>query len=73
MPVNILFLPGVLELSILNEMGIARISLGPGFLKIAIKAMKDIAIKLKNYDGLSQIIGNEITSDYLNTLVSKSE
>lgn len=73
MPVNILFLVGVPEFSILNEMGVARVSLGPGFLKIAIKAMKDIAIKLKDYNGLSVVIGNEITSDYLNTLVRKNQ
>ena len=28
-------------------MGVARVSLGPGFLKIAIRAMKEIAEKLK--------------------------
>jgi 2-methylisocitrate lyase-like PEP mutase family enzyme len=70
MPVNILLLSGVPELSTLNKMGVARVSLGPAFLKIAIKAMKDIAIKLRNYDGSLEITGNEITSDYLNTLVS---
>ncbi|CAN5322429.1 isocitrate lyase/phosphoenolpyruvate mutase family protein [soil metagenome] len=73
MPVNILLLPGVPELSKLDEIGITRVSLGPGFLKIAIKAMKDMAVKLKNYDGLSEITSNEITSDYLNNLVSKNQ
>ncbi|MEO6883841.1 MAG: isocitrate lyase/phosphoenolpyruvate mutase family protein [Bacteroidia bacterium] len=72
MPINILAIQGVPELKTLNEMGVARVSLGPGFLKIAIKAMKDLAIKLKNYEGLSDITSNEITSDYLKNLVNKN-
>lgn len=72
MPVNILTLPGVPELNTLNEMGLARVSLGPSFLKIAIRAMKDTAVKLKNFEGLSEITGNEITSDYLKNLVNKN-
>ena len=42
MPVNILTLPGIPELSALSEMGLARVSLGPSLLKIAIRAMKDL-------------------------------
>lgn len=72
MPVNILFLPGVPELTVLNELNVTRVSFGPGFLKIAIKAMKDIALKIKNKSDLSEIAGNEITSDYLTNLVSKN-
>lgn len=59
-------------LSTLNKMGVARVSLGPSFLKIAIRAMKDMAVKLKNYEGLPEITGNEITSDYLKDLVNKN-
>lgn len=69
MPVNILMIPGIPELNILNEYGVARVSLGPSFLKIAIRAMKDIATQLKNYQGLSTVTGNEITSDYLKGLL----
>ncbi|MFA5298035.1 MAG: isocitrate lyase/phosphoenolpyruvate mutase family protein [Lutibacter sp.] len=72
MPINILTLPGIPELSTLNKMGVARVSLGPSFLKIAIRAMKDIAVKLKNYEGLPEITKNEITSDYLKDLVNKN-
>lgn len=71
MPINILTIPGIPTIQILKEIGVARVSLGPSFLKIAIKAMKKIAIKLKNYDGLPEIIENEITSDYLKDLVNK--
>lgn len=71
-PINILTIPGIPELSILNEIGVARVSLGPSFLKIAIKAMKDIAEKLNNLEGLSEITANEVTSDYLKSLVNKN-
>lgn len=71
MPINILTLPSVPELNILKEIGVVRVSLGPAFLKIAMKAMKDIALKLKNLEGLSEITSNEVTSDYLKKLVIK--
>lgn len=70
MPINILTLPGIPDLKVLKEIGVARVSLGPSFLKIAIKAMKSLAIELKNSEGLSSITENEISSDYLKSLVS---
>jgi 2-methylisocitrate lyase-like PEP mutase family enzyme len=69
MPVNILMMPGIPELNLLQQMGVARVSLGPGFLKYAIKAMRDLAIKLQQQQGLEEIAGNDITSDYLKKLV----
>jgi 2-methylisocitrate lyase-like PEP mutase family enzyme len=69
MPVNILMMPGIPELNVLQQIGVARVSLGPGFLKYAIKAMKDLAIKLQQQQGLEEIAGNDITSDYLKKLV----
>ena len=71
MPVNIIPVPGISALNVLHEIGVARISLGPSFLKYAIKSMKDLAIKLKNYEGLMEINSNDITSEYLKHLVSK--
>lgn len=72
MPVNILTIEGIPELIRLQEIGVARVSLGPSFLKIAISGMKEIAEKLKTFDGLSEITGNKITSDYLKNLVNKN-
>lgn len=69
-PINILALPGIPELNILEKIGVTRVSLGPAFLKIAIQAMKNIAVKLNSYEGLSDITENEITTDYLKTLVN---
>ena len=71
MPINIITIPGVPDLKILSKAGVARVSLGPSFLKIAVKAMKNIAVQLQDYDGLSAITGNEITSDYLKELINK--
>ncbi len=70
MPLNILTLPGIPDLKVMKEIGVARVSLGPAFLKTAIKAMKSLAIELQNYEGLSSITENEISSDYLKSLVT---
>jgi 2-methylisocitrate lyase-like PEP mutase family enzyme len=72
LPLNIITTPGIPDLKTLSKLGVARISLGPSLLKIAIKAMKELAIQLKDYEGLSSITGNEITSDYLKSLVNKN-
>ena len=69
MPVNILIMPGIPALTDLEKMGIARVSLGPGFLKFAIKSMKNLAEKLTSYEGINEITDNEITSAYLKKLV----
>lgn len=72
MPVNVITIPGIPELNVLNEIGVARVSLGPSFLKIAIRAMKNLALKLQNFEGLSDITGNEITSAYVKDLVNRN-
>jgi 2-methylisocitrate lyase-like PEP mutase family enzyme len=71
-PVNILAGPGIPDNRTLREIGVARLSLGPGFLKTAIRAMKQAATGLKNGEGLSAITDNEISSDYLKKLVTHS-
>ena len=69
MPVNILALPGVPDLNTLRDIGIARVSLGPGFLKIAMRAMKSFAEALQQDEGLDTLFTNEVTSDYLRSLI----
>lgn len=71
LPLNIITIPGIPDLKTLGKLGVARVSLGPAFLKIAIRAMKALAIQLKDNEGLFSITENEITSDYLKELVSK--
>ena len=70
-PVNVLTFPGIPSLKMLEELGVARVSLGPNYLKLALKTMKDMALKLKDYEGLNEIINNDVTSDYVKGLVNK--
>lgn len=72
LPVNILLIPGIPELELLQKMGLTRLSLGPGLLKIAVNAMKNISEKLLTLEGMSDITGNPVTGDFLNHLVSQN-
>ena len=72
LPINIITIPGIPGLKTLNNLGVARVSFGPSFLKIAIRGMKELAIQLKEGEGLSSIAENEITSAYLKDLVNKT-
>ena len=73
MPVNIIPVPGIPALNELQDIGVARVSLGPSFLKTAIQAMKKLAVKLQQNEGIDDIIENEITSAYLHELVNKAK
>lgn len=70
-PINIMALPGIPEVNRLQELGVARLSLGPGFLKVAVRAMKELALNLKSQEGLSQIINNDVSSQYLKMLIAR--
>jgi 2-methylisocitrate lyase-like PEP mutase family enzyme len=72
-PMNILTVPGIPDFKTLSEIGVARVSLGPSFLKLAIRTMKEMAGRLSNYEGLDVITGNEITNDYLKYLISNKK
>ncbi len=72
LPINILTIPGIPDLKTLGELGVARVTLGPSLLKFAIKAMRTLAMQLKEQEGLSAITGNEISTDFLKGLVSKN-
>jgi 2-methylisocitrate lyase-like PEP mutase family enzyme len=71
LPVNILLLPGIPDFETLKIIGVARLSLGPGFLKTSVNAMKNIAEKLLHDKGMQEVMDNPVTSAYLNTLISK--
>lgn len=71
LPVNVLLLPGIPDFETLKIIGVARLSLGPGFLKTSINAMKNIAEKLLHDEGMHEIIDNPVTTAYLNSLISK--
>ncbi|MEO9004457.1 MAG: isocitrate lyase/phosphoenolpyruvate mutase family protein [Ginsengibacter sp.] len=69
LPVNILLLPGIPDFSELKEIGVARLSLGPGLIKVAINAMKNVAEKLLNFDGMNDVSQNPVSMDYLKNLI----
>jgi 2-methylisocitrate lyase-like PEP mutase family enzyme len=70
MPLNILLVPGLPPLKELEKLGIARVSLGPGFLCTAVHAMKEHAMDLKNLNSFGKLSDNLVTSDYLKKLTS---
>lgn len=69
LPVNILLLPGIPDFSGLKEIGVARLSLGPGLLKVAVNAMKEVAQKLLSFDGMNEVKQNPVSMDYLKNLI----
>ena len=52
LPVNVLLLPEIPDFETLKIIGVARLSLGPGFLKTSINAMKNIAEKFLHDEGM---------------------
>ena len=71
LPVNILLDAGIPDFNELKKIGVARLSLGGNFIKFAINAIKTVAEKLLNYEGMEEITTNPVTTDYLNKLISK--
>lgn len=71
MPLNVLAFKGIPELNELQEMGVARVSLGPSFLKVAMQSMKNLAVQLRENKGLEIITENDVTTDYVRNLVNK--
>ncbi|MEO8721119.1 MAG: isocitrate lyase/phosphoenolpyruvate mutase family protein [Ginsengibacter sp.] len=69
LPVNVLMLPGIPDFNTLKKIGVARISLGPGFLKTALHAMKHVSEKLLHFEGMEEITMNTLTSDYIKKLI----
>ena len=72
-PVNVIAIPGVPNLKTLKEIGVARVSIGPGFLKTAMLAMKELALTLQNYEGLEMVTSNPVTTNHLKELVNRSQ
>ncbi|MBW7858033.1 MAG: isocitrate lyase/phosphoenolpyruvate mutase family protein [Leptonema sp. (in: Bacteria)] len=73
LPINVMLLPHSPSLAELKDAGVARISLGSGFLKIGLQAMKRAALQLKDLEGQNEIDQNEISSSYLNRLIAVSK
>lgn len=69
LPINILLLPGIPSFNRLQQMGVARLSLGPGFLKIALNAIKNTAVKLLHYEGLEEVVRNLVNAEDIKSLI----
>lgn len=72
LPLNVMAFPGIPDLNTLKNCGVRRISLGGGFLKIAIQPLKKLAEKLQHLEGLDEIFDNEINSAYINSLIEQN-
>lgn len=73
LPLNVMVFPGIPDLKELAQMGVKRISLGGGFMKIALQPMKKLAERLQNLEGLDELFGNEINSAYVNKLIDQNK
>ena len=71
LPVNTLLTGGIPDFNELKEIGVTRLSLGGNYIKFALNAMKNVAEKLLNFEGMSDITQNPVTSDYLKNLLKK--
>lgn len=70
--VNVLFFPGVPDLSTLQQIGVRRVSFGPNLLKIAVAAMKNFMQQLKEGKSSEIIENNDVTSDFISDLTGKN-
>lgn len=73
MPININTTPHMPRLETLIKIGVARVSLGPSLLKMAIQAMKNSAEDLLDYEGLDEIKENPVSTAYLEGMITKSQ
>jgi 2-methylisocitrate lyase-like PEP mutase family enzyme len=71
LPVNLLLLPGIPGFDTLKTTGVSRLSLGPGFLKTSVNALKNVAEKLLQDEGMYALAKNPVTTDYLKNLIAK--
>ncbi|MEO9022306.1 MAG: isocitrate lyase/phosphoenolpyruvate mutase family protein [Ginsengibacter sp.] len=71
LPVNILLVQDIPDFNGLREAGVARLSLGGNFIKIAINALKNTAEKLLRLDEADDITHTPISSDYTKSLSKK--
>jgi len=72
LPVNLLLLPGIPGFDTLKTIGVSRLSLGPGFLKTSVNALKNVAEKLLQDEGMYILAKNPVTTDYLKNLIVKT-
>ncbi len=62
-PINVYITKDTLPMKELEDLGIARISLGPSFLKSALTKMREVAHSLQNYGNYDLFTENVLSSD----------
>ena len=62
-PINVFVTKDTLPMRDLEELGIARLSLGPSLLKSALTKMKEVALSLQNYENYDLFTENVLSSD----------
>lgn len=70
-PVNVLLLKSVSDLKKLENMGVARVSVGPQLLKLALAKIKNAAEGLLNYDTTAFFDQDMISADFIDRLNTK--
>jgi len=69
MPLNVLLLKAVSDLKRLEEIGVSRVSVGPGLIKVALTKMKESASGLMNYDSKEFFRDEFISNDFIKSLI----
>ena len=69
MPVNVLLSKSIADLNKLNEIGVARVSLGPGLLNHALSTMNQIAEELLLYNTTTFLDHGLLSRDFMDSLV----
>lgn len=71
-PLNVYASASAASMYDLESAGIARLSIGPGMLRAAVTAMRDVALELKAYGGYDRFTRNAITSDEIRAFLMDS-
>lgn len=70
-PINIMKIAGSASIQDLKDMGVKRISLGGGFMKLAIERLRTVASEWKEGKGWDAIDNNSLNPDYIDGLVRR--
>ena len=68
-PINILLYGQIRDLKELESLGVSRVSVGPGLLKLALSQMKQAAEGLRNYSTVEFFKEGQISSEMMSNLV----
>ncbi len=73
LPLNIMVWGKTLDMPVLSELCVERISMGGSFLKIALQAMKGFAEGAMQLEGTERVKQNPVTSVYVDSLIDRNK